>query len=98
MKAKLSHAAIFARIGVPPSDADFEVVDCEPCGRQYLADHAALRVYVDPTDLSRSAFDAVDKPWPPCAGCGTADWGVVVADEVAPEWRWACRTDPLDRA
>jgi hypothetical protein len=93
MDERLSSAAIFARLGIPPRDANFELVNCELCGRQYLADHETLQVYTDPADLSRSVFNAVGEPWPPCLQCGAANWGVLVAEKVAPEWQWACRTN-----
>ena len=75
----------------PPRDADFELVNCELCGCQYLADDEILRVYMDSADLSRFVLDAVGEVWPPCRDCGATKWDVVVADEVAPEWKWACR-------
>lgn len=92
MDKNLSIAAIFARLGESPRDADFELVNCELCGCQYLADHEVLRVYTDPADLSRFVLNAVGEAWPPCRGCGAADWDMVVAKEVAPEWLWACRS------
>ncbi len=91
MDQRLSADAIFARLGVPAHDADFELVACDRCGRQALADNECLRVYPDPADLRVFAFNIEGQPWPPCRGCGRADWDMVAAAEVSPEWVWACR-------
>ncbi|HYT89404.1 MAG TPA: hypothetical protein VEL76_11920 [Gemmataceae bacterium] len=90
MDERLRPNVIFARLGVPPHDADFELVACDHCGRQYLADHECLRVYLDPADLSQVALNIAADPWPACRGCGRSEWDCVRASSVAPEWQWAC--------
>jgi hypothetical protein len=85
----LSATAIFSRLGVPPHDADFELVACEHCGRQSLVDHECLRVYLDPVDLSVFSLNIAGEAWPRCPGCGRVDWDFVRAATIAPEWQWA---------
>ena len=90
MDRRLSTGAIFARLGEPARDADFELVACDRCGRQALLDHEYLRLYPDPSDLRVYALAIEGEPWPACRGCGRSDWDFVPVAEVAAEWRWAC--------
>jgi hypothetical protein len=87
--SRLSSVAIFDWLGVRPHDADFELVACERCGRQLLADHEHLRVYTDPADPRAVVQYIAGEHWPACRGCGAADWDFVPAPTVAAEWRWA---------
>lgn len=89
MDGRLSNKAIFDWLGVRPHDADFELVACDRCGRQVLADHEHLRVFIDPADPRAIARNIDSEPWPACRGCGAADWDFVRAQEVALDWRWA---------
>src|SRR5262245_38284098 len=91
MTGGLNSAAIFARLGVPPGDADFELVACKHCGYQYLADHESLRVYFVPNDLRVFCLNIAGEPWPACRGCGNPDWDFLPANSVAPEWQWVYR-------
>ena len=89
MKQRVSAAAIYARLGVEPHDADFELVGCDRCGHQSLVDHENLRVYLDPMDLRVFILNVEGETWPPCRGCGSPDWDFVAADRATPEWEWA---------
>ena len=90
MDPRISVSAIFDRLGVAAHDADFEIVACERCGRQSLADHEHLRVYTDPDDLRTLALNSVGEVWPACRRCGQADWDFVQAASIDEEWLWVC--------
>jgi hypothetical protein len=80
---RLSASAIFARLGEPARDADFELVACDRCGRQALLDHEYLRLYPDPSDLRVYAPAIEGGPWPPCRGVD----GRTGSSGRPPEWR-----------
>lgn len=66
--------------------ADLELANCTSCGRQYLVDHAQLRVYPDAEDLEKYFLNAVGH-CPPCVACHDVDWDFERAARIAPEWR-----------
>lgn len=88
MDSRLSSMAIFDWLGVRPHDADFELVACERCAHQALADHEHLRVYTDPTDPRAFSLNIAGESWPACRGCGAPDWNFIPATTIAPEWQW----------
>ena len=78
---------VFARLGKPPCNCEFEVMACDRCGKQYLIDHESLRVYADAADLCRW-FLCAEGYAPACPGCERREWELVSIREFAPEWQW----------
>ena len=85
---RLNWKAIFDRLGEQPHDADFQLMNCDRCGHQYLVDNEVLTLYLDPT-LREHALNIESKPWPRCRGCSAADWNLLPAEAAAPQWAWA---------
>jgi hypothetical protein len=87
---RLDWDAIFDRLGEQPHDADFQLMNCDRCGHQYLVDDEILRLYLDPT-LREHALMAVGEPWPRCRGCGALEWDLVPAETATADWSWAVK-------
>jgi hypothetical protein len=69
-----NHIAIQSR-GIPLfGNDDFRVVWCKNCHHQYLYDHEAVRVFLDPEDSSKSFSDLKGETLPPCGGCNDSGW------------------------
>lgn len=82
-----------SRRGAHTADADFVVVQCANCERQYLYDEEILRLYADPEDLRQHSLNIQGEDVP-CVGCGRLDWDWIVLDADAEEvrngpWGWA---------
>jgi hypothetical protein len=86
MAIRFDYQKVSGVLGAAASNADFELVACILCARQYLVDHEHLRIYPDPNDLSRYFlnFESHSKP---CFGCHQEDWDFEGAAEVAAEWK-----------
>jgi hypothetical protein len=91
MPMHLNYPRLQEILGSNALDADFELVECTLCRRQYLVDHEHLRVYPHPGDLSVWFLNAegYDEP---CVGCHRADWDFEPVEQAAPEWQSFLRT------
>lgn len=94
MRKYLGNYSEIARRGAADTtDADFVVVQCVHCDRQYLYDEEVLRLYPDPEDLRKYALNIVGEDVS-CVGCGRLDWDWIELDADSEEvrngpWGWA---------
>ena len=93
MPTRFDYRRVHEILGREAREAQFELVACDACARQYLADHEHLRIYTDPDNLS-AYFLNTELRSKPCAGCHRTDWDFNSAADVAPEWQELVRRAP----
>lgn len=85
--------AVFDQLGSSAAQADFALLACTSCGRQYLVDHECLRIYPEAQDLSRFFINS-DPDCPPCLGCADPYWDLGPVMHVSQEWQLLVRLRP----